>query len=82
MGKEAGRKQIVNFPTNLVSGTTIDVCIAPTEWKTKCMNNVTSPGKIGDTMVTDNEWFTIEIEYVKAKETVKRYYKKVEIDFE
>ena len=38
IGKEAGRRQIVDFPTNLVSGTTIDVCIVPTEWETRCLN--------------------------------------------
>ena len=82
IGKEAGRKQIVDFPTNLISGTTIDVCIAPTEWETKCFNNVESPGKIGETQVTDHEWFSIEIKSEGPKETIKRYNKRTVIDFE
>ena len=82
IGKEAGRRQIVDFPTNLVSKTTIDVCIAPTEWETKCLNNVESPGKIGETQVTDHEWFSIEIKNKGPKESIKRYNKKTVIDFE
>ena len=82
VGREAGRKQVVDFPTNKVSGTTIDVCIVPTEWETKCENNVTSPGEIGETMVTDHEWFTVKIKNINPKETVKRYYKKSKTDYE
>ena len=82
IGKETGRRQVVDFPTNLVSGTTIDVCIVPTEWDTKCLNNVVSPGKIKDTMVTDHEWFTIEIKNVRPSDTIKRYNKRTKVDFE